>query len=110
MRNPSNLPPQKITLNDSILVCHAVLDESVGFSPGHGLFFIDGKEIGKVPCLAICKDKDSGLFTLYYCDRHWNMLGVATDYRSVDAAKHRAERIYPGSSNRWVGTSSSEIV
>jgi hypothetical protein len=107
MENPSATPPQKITLNDSALLCHAVLNESVGYTVGHGLFFVDGKEIGKVPRLAICKDKDSGLFTLYYCDKNWNPLGVATNYQSVDAAKHRAERIYPGSSACWIDTSSN---
>jgi hypothetical protein len=107
MENPSATPPQKITLNDSALLCHALLDESVGYTVGHRLFFVDGKEIGKVPRLAICKDKDSGLFTLYYCARDWNPLGVAANYQSVDAAKHRAECIYPGSSTRWVDSSSN---
>ena len=62
-------------------------------------------KIGRVPRLAICKDKDSGLFTLYYCDDDWNLLGVATDYQTVDAAKRRAERIYPGSFTRWINKS-----
>ena len=97
-----NLPPQTITLNDAALICYAVLDDRVGFTVGHGLFFVDGKEIGRVPRLAICKDKDSGLFTLYYCGKDWNLLGVAADYQTVDAAKRRAERIYPGSSTRWI--------
>jgi hypothetical protein len=42
-------PPRTITLNDSGLLCYAPLDESVGYTVGHGLFFVDGKEIGKVP-------------------------------------------------------------
>ena len=78
------------------------LTSSVGYTVGHGLFFVDGKEIGRVPRLAICKDRDSGFFTLYYCDEDRNLLGVATNYQTVDAAKSRAERIYPGSSTRWV--------
>ena len=106
MENPSAKPPRTITLNDSALLCYALLDESVGYTVGHGLFFVDGKEIGKVPSLAICKDKGSGLFTLYYCDKDWNLLGVAANYQSVDAATNRAERIYPGSSTRWVDASS----
>jgi hypothetical protein len=99
-------PPQKITRNDSMLLCYAVLDEIVGYTVGHGLFFVDGEEIGRAPCLAICQDKDSRLFTLYYCGSDWNLLGVATNYQSVDAAKHRAERVYLSSSERWVETSS----
>jgi hypothetical protein len=97
-----NIPPRTITLNDAALICYAVLDERVGYTVGHGLFFVDGREIGRVPRLAICKDKDSGLFTLYYCDEDWNLLGVATNYQTVDTAKSRAERIYPGSSTRWI--------
>jgi hypothetical protein len=95
-------PPHKFTSNDDVLICHAVFDESVGYRVGHGLFFVDGKEIGKVPCLAICQEKNSQLFTLYYGDQDWNLFGVATNYRSVDAAKNRAERIYPGSLACWV--------
>ena len=94
-------PPRRITLADSHVVCYAVLDETVGYTSGHGLFFVDGEEIGRVPCLAICQDKDTPRFTLYFCNSAWNMLGVAADYQSTDAAKHRAERIYPGSSSCW---------
>ncbi len=96
-----NKPPRRITLDDAALLCYAVLDERVGYTAGHGLFFVDGKEIGRVPRLAICKDKE-GLFTLYYCDETWNFLGVASNYQTIDAAKRRAERIYPGSSTRWI--------
>jgi len=39
-------PPLTITLNDAVLLCYAVLDDSVGYIVGHGLFFVDGKEIG----------------------------------------------------------------
>lgn len=102
MENSSTRPPAVITGNDRALLYYAVLDESVGYTKGHGLLFVDGKEIGKVPCLAICQDKDSRTFTLYYCDRDWSLLGVAADYKSIDAAKHRAELIYPGLAARWI--------
>jgi hypothetical protein len=107
MENPLTTPPPKITLNDGAFLSYAVLDELVGYTVGHGLFFVDGKDIGKVPCLAICRDRDSASFTLYYCDEDWTPLGVATDYRSVEAAKNRAERIYPGSSTRWTDSGSN---
>jgi hypothetical protein len=57
MENPLTTPPPKITLNGGALLSYAVLDESVGYTVGHGLFFVDGKEIGKVPRLAICSDR-----------------------------------------------------
>jgi len=88
-------------VNDRVLLHYAVLSDSVGFNSGHQLMFVDGKEIGRVPCLAICQDKDSTQFMLYYCDSNWSPVGIAS-YDSVDAAKRRAERIYPGSTACWV--------
>ena len=79
MKRHPVIPPRKITRNDRALVCYALLDESVSYTAGHGLFFVEGKEIGKVPCLAICQDKDTRLFTLYYCNKNWKLLGVVTD-------------------------------
>ena len=87
-------------VNDRVLVHYAVLNDSVGFSAGHGLMFVGDKEISKVPCLAICQDRDSPQFMLYYCDSDWSPIGIAS-YDSVDAAKRRAERIYPGSIGFW---------
>ena len=87
-------------VNDLLLLHYAMLNDSVGFNAGHRLMFRDGVEIGRVPCLAICQDKDSPQFMLYYCDGDWKPLGIAS-YDSVDAAKSRAERIYPGSIACW---------
>jgi hypothetical protein len=102
MNKPQKIPPPIIANNDRILLCYAWLDDSVGYTEGHGLFFVDSKEIGKVPCLAICEDKQSRKPTLYHCDENWRVLGVAANYESVEAAKRRAEKIYPGSTTRWV--------
>lgn len=63
--------------------------------------FVGGKEIGRVPCLAICQDKSSAHFILYYCDRDWSLIGIAS-YDTVEAAKRRTERIYPGSFRCWI--------
>jgi hypothetical protein len=101
-KKPSDPPPPFICMNDRVLLHYAVLDESVGYCAGHRLFFVDGEEIGKVPCLAICQEKESNMFTLYYCGSDWGLVGVATGYESVEAAKARAERIYPGSSTCWI--------
>jgi hypothetical protein len=108
MKDSSNTPPPIICVNDRVLLHYAVLDESVGYTAGHGLFFVGGKEIGRVPCLAICQNRDSSRFTLYYCDSDWGLVGVGTDYESVVAAKRRAERIYPGSSARWIEANFTE--
>ena len=79
-----------------------MLSDSVGFNKGHGLFLVDGKEIGPVPGLAICKDKDSDGFNLYYCDSEWNPIGFSPSWASIDKAKHRAGSIYPGSISSWI--------
>ena len=100
MEKPST-PPPKIGVNDRLLVQYAVLTDSVGFTAGHGLFFVDGKEIGRVPCLAICEDKESEALTLYFCGDDWNPIGIAP-CASIEAAKRKAERIYPGSSACWL--------
>jgi hypothetical protein len=97
---PSN-PPPLICVKDRVLLCYAILTDSVGFNAGHGLIFVDGKEIGRVLCVAICQDKESSAVTLYFCDCDWSPIGIA-GYESVEAAKRRAERIYPGSSSFWV--------
>ena len=92
MENRPPNPPPIITLNDSALLCYAVLDESVGYKVNHGLFFVDGKEIGKVPRLAICRDKDLGLFTLYYCDD--NELPRGGCQLSVSRSREESSRAY----------------
>jgi ClpX C4-type zinc finger len=98
---PPSGPPPAICVNDRVLVHYAVLTESVGFNAGHGLLSVGAKEIGRVPCLAICKDKESPQVTLYCCDSDWAPIGIAA-CETVDAAKKKAERIYPGSSPCWV--------
>jgi hypothetical protein len=80
---------------------YAFLDDSVGFNAGHKLIFIDGKQLGKVPRLAICQAKKSSELSLFYCDDDWDFDGVSV-HDSVAAAKNRAERLYPGSSSKWV--------
>ena len=54
----STAPPP--ALCSARVLHYAVLGQefSVGFNSGHRLVFIDGKELGKVPCLAICHEKE----------------------------------------------------
>ena len=88
----SAAPPP--ALSSARVLHYAVLDETVGFNSGHRLVFIDGKELGKVPCLAIYQKKKASKFLIYYCDSDWEPVG-ASQYDTVEAAKGRAERIYP---------------
>jgi hypothetical protein len=106
MEKPST-PPPIICANDRVLLHYAILNDFVSFAPGHGLVFVGQKEIGKIPCLAICRDKESPELTLYFCDNDWSPIGIAA-CESVEAAKTKAERIYPGSSACWVEAYFSE--
>lgn len=105
---PKIPPPPIISFEDRVLLEYALLNHSVGFNRGHALFFVDGKEIGPVPCLAICKDKDSEGFHVYYCDSEWKPVGFSPSWASIEKAKHRAESIYPGSASSWIRSEYTE--
>jgi hypothetical protein len=79
---------------------YAVLGASVRYS-GHSSLFVEGKELGPVPRLAICQPFDEAEFVLLHCDDEWEVLGAA-GYASLAEAKGRAERIYPGVSACWI--------
>lgn len=85
---------------------YAIIDDGVQFS-GRTLLFVDGKEIGRVPCLAICEERKTSGVLLFHCDREWTVLGCSA-HPSVSEAKDRAEHIYAGLSNRWVNANVSE--
>jgi hypothetical protein len=87
-------------LLDSARVLHyANVDEDVAYA-GRTLLFVDGKELGKVPNLAICEESASGGVLLFHCSRAWKVLGCSA-HKSVAAAKEKAEQIYPGLGDRW---------
>jgi hypothetical protein len=81
------------------VLANALLGRGVQYS-GHSGLFVEGKELGPVPRLAICERPDGGVL-LVHCNRRWSELGLAS-YESVSAAKQRAEAIYRGSSTCWV--------
>ncbi len=93
-------PWPMLTANDRVIE-YAVLDKSVTYS-GHSWLFVDGKELGPVPCLAICQRLDKKEISLQHCDKDWAPLGHGGFYASVADAKKRAERIYQGVSALWV--------
>src|SRR5580700_414603 len=99
-------PPSTPVIDCSRLLGYAIVDNTVQFS-GRTLLFVDGKELGRVPCLAICENKKLSEVLLFHCDREWNTLGCSA-HPSVAEAKARAERIYAGISTRWVDAGVSE--
>src|SRR5439155_1297336 len=64
--------------------------------------YVGEKLLEHVPRLAICVNlgKDVGSL-LFHCDDEWTVLGTS-GAETVEAAKQRAEKNYPGVSSRWV--------
>jgi hypothetical protein len=97
-KNKRSLPKPPPVLDSARLLHYASIDRSVGYV-GRTLLFVDGKELGRSPRLAICEDHKLGVL-LFHCNRNWRVLGCSA-HDSVAAAKKKAERIYPGLSTRW---------
>ena len=94
------IPKPPPVIDHARLLHYAVLDGWVGYR-GHTSLFVDGKELGRVPCLAICSDPRLQEIFLFHCDDQWDVLGCA-GYGTVEAAKAEGERIYPGLSSSWI--------
>lgn len=95
----SPAPPP--ALSSERVLHYAVLDETVGFNSGHRSIFVNDKELGRVPYLAICQREKASTFSLHFCESDWQLIAVSLS-ETVEAAKRRAEHIYPGSSAKWV--------
>jgi hypothetical protein len=97
-----NPPP---VLGTSRVLWYARLTGSAQYS-GHSGVFVDGRELGPVPALAICGDLEEDTVFLLHCSRSWAVLGVAA-YASVSDAKRRASRTYSGVEGLWRKTAHS---
>jgi len=78
---------------------YARIDKSVRYV-GRTLLFVGGRELGRVPSLAICEDRKAGVL-LFHCNHNWKVLGCS-GHESVAAAKKKAKCIYPDISEHWV--------
>ena len=96
--NREGSPPP--VLDCARLLCYVIIDKGIEFS-GRSLLFVDGKELGDVPCLAICEEKKTGGVLLFHCTTDWTVLGCSA-HKSVADAQVHAEGIYKGTSSRWV--------
>jgi hypothetical protein len=96
--NREGSPPP--VLDSARVLRYVIIDKNIQFS-GRSLLFVDGKELGEVPCLAICEEKKTGGVLLFHCTRDWTVLGCST-HKSVTDAQVRAEGVYKGTSSRWV--------
>jgi hypothetical protein len=95
-----NLIPPPPVLDAARVLFYAMVNDSVKFT-GRTRLFVDGRELGQVPCLAICEEEATKEALLFHCDIEWNTLGCSA-HPSPDEAKARAERIYTGLSTRWI--------
>jgi hypothetical protein len=93
-------PPSPV-IDCARLLHYAYIDKPVGYA-GRTLLFVDGKELGRVPQLAICESFKIGIL-LFHCTRKWKTLGCS-GHNCVAEAKKKAELIYPGISKRWVAS------
>jgi hypothetical protein len=80
---------------------YVIRDRSLRFV-GPSRLFVNGKELGAVPRLAIGESRDRK-HALLHCGPTWNVRGVE-EYDSLEETRRAAERLYPGISQRWLAT------
>src|SRR5882672_2263911 len=101
-RQRARKPPPAL-LQQRVLA-YAVLPRSVPFLGDNSIFVgSPGGEllpIGRVPRLAICEAEQGGV-SLHFCDGTWGNV-ASTECETIEKAKARAERSYPGSSRHWI--------
>ena len=103
MSGPLKPPP---ALDQCRVLQYAILDASATYS-GHSDLYVGDKEVGPVPRLAICQEGKGDEVLLLHCDDSWESLG-ATAYSTIEEARAKAERIYPGVSKLWIDANVSE--
>ena len=91
------MPPP--ILDRAKVLAYATVDQSV-IRVRERLLYVDGKPLGPVPNLAICKYPIESEYLLFFCDADWKVLGCA-GYPSLAAAKERADREYRGIGSKW---------
>jgi hypothetical protein len=96
--NRATFPPP--VLDCARVLRYVIIDKGIEFS-GRSLLFVDGKELGQAPCLAICEEKKTEGVLLFHCTGDWTVLGCSA-HKSIKDAQLRAEDIYKGTSQRWV--------
>ena len=89
------------------VLAYAEVDESETYIE-QGCFYVDGKLLGRVPRLAICQYLDEAEVLIFHCDSDWNSLGAQGGFQSVEEAKTRIVRSYPGLHSKWIDTSVTE--
>jgi hypothetical protein len=103
------------------VLAYAIVDESVVFT-GKQQVYVDGKLLGRVPCLALCQNvaPDEDEIMLFHCDEQWNAVGVSggeTDLRlqrqmqkSLTVASQRSGSTFPSRRKRRAAGLSSNTL
>ncbi len=92
--------PPPAVIDAARVIAYAAVDD-ITWQPC-GLLVVDGTPLEQVPRLAIgIALGDDTSILLFHCDEAWDVLG-AVGAASVDDARSRAARNYPGVAARWV--------
>ena len=99
-------PPPAI--GSSRVIAYAVVNKDVRYT-GKQRLFVDGKLLGRVPKIVICKSLRKGFknYLILFCDKNWQERGGITA-KSLPQAKKSVECYYAGISSKWVTVSTSE--
>jgi hypothetical protein len=100
----SKLPPPLI--GTARLLEYAIIDPSIVFT-SRQLLYVDGKSLGSVPRLALCRDLSNQEIHLFHCDEEWTVLGISGRGSSIEV-KEAAERSYQGLSEKWIAAPYSD--
>ena len=99
-------PPRQL-LEGADLLAYAHVPESARFT-GRLHLYVDGKRLGRVPHLAICRPNDGAGLLLLHCDKSWEIEGIQAwnapgvePIRTVGALKVEAEKYYEGLTAHW---------
>jgi hypothetical protein len=93
-------PPPAI--DSARVLAYAILGDSVQWT-GRQKLFHGGKEVGPVPCLALCENAwgDWKEIHIFHCNAEWDVLG-AGGASTLEEAQASAERSYRGIGEKWV--------
>ena len=96
------LDPPPPVLDMARVIAYAFVDDSVQWT-GRQCLFVDGKELGPVPRLALAQNATGDLtdVLVFHCDERWEVLGVSGG-ANLDEAKARTEHAYRGISAKWI--------
>jgi hypothetical protein len=110
MPRAAQKPP--IVLHGCRVEQYAIRDRSMPFR-GYGRLFVDGKEIGPLPRLAIGRSLSKGIkgLLLFHCDARWGAVAGIGPFSSLRETKQEAERFYAGIRSAWkrTGYSSTQV-